>query len=231
MMLPSERSLRSQLELARQIPELADLKALLIYFDQVLAEGAEEQRLQLAGHLFLQVAELYAIRADILIAEWESGNRDPVVEGTFFSDIVRQSMELDLHELLEPEPPRKRRVAKAPDSAESEAVVITTDKTAVLEMLTQLEEQLEVEPSSFQDNPASIWRMSHEESVSEWVEAIAAWMQNHTDEPTVSLKALHQALGIPFIDLWLGLLLGEFELEQVGEFYSSTIWVKNQALT
>jgi hypothetical protein len=35
-----------------------------------------------------------------------------------------------------------------------------------------------------------------------------------------------QSLGMPRVEVWLGVLLGEFELEQGEEFYSDALWVK-----
>lgn len=42
----------------------------------------------------------------------------------------------------------------------------------------------------------------------------------------VSLRKLMKALGLSYGRLWLGLLLGGFELEQPGEFYSCNILVR-----
>jgi hypothetical protein len=40
------------------------------------------------------------------------------------------------------------------------------------------------------------------------------------------LLALHDSLQLPIVEIWLGLLLGNFKLEQKGTFYNSNeIWI------
>lgn len=55
------------------------------------------------------MAEVYAARSETWIEEWEQASRDPVVERDFFDDLVRQTMTVDLSELMESAPPRKHR--------------------------------------------------------------------------------------------------------------------------
>jgi hypothetical protein len=45
-----------------------------------------------------------------LITEWEETYRDPIVEPEFFADVVRQTMAVDLSDVLEPVRSRQRRV-------------------------------------------------------------------------------------------------------------------------
>jgi len=43
----------------------------------------------------------------------------------------------------------------------------------------------------------------------------------------MSWSELEAGLGMPWVELWLGLLLGGFQVEQRGEFYQrETIWVE-----
>jgi hypothetical protein len=43
----------------------------------------------------------------------------------------------------------------------------------------------------------------------------------------VNWSELEAGLGMPWVELWLGLLLGGFGIEQRGEFYQrETIWVE-----
>ena len=70
---------------------------------------------------------------------------------------------------------------------------------------------------------------AHDEDISTWKKAIAHQMQQSSGR-AVSLLQLHQALGIPLIEVWLGLLLGEQEQylwETSEEFYNETgeIWL------
>ncbi|MCC5654885.1 hypothetical protein LC609_35010 [Nostoc sp. XA013] len=51
-------------------------------------------------------------------------------------------------------------------------------------------------------------------------------MINVKDE--ISLVKLQRALEMPMVEVWLGLLLGGFTLEQRGDFYhNQNVWVKS----
>jgi hypothetical protein len=55
------------------------------------------------------------------------------------------------------------------------------------------------------------------EDVSSWIEAISLCIANNfSPMRLIDLKA---ALPLPIVETWLGLLLGNFKLEQRGEFY------------
>jgi hypothetical protein len=65
---------------------------------------------------------------------------------------------------------------------------------------------------------------AHAEDVSSWIEAIAQCIINNSSP--MRLLDLQMALKLTIVEIWLGLLLGDFKLEQRGEFYNSTeIWI------
>ena len=58
-----------------------------------------------------------------------------------------------------------------------------------------------------------------ERQFEETQQAISAFFGQH---PTaITLPELQQALGLPLVEVWLGLLLGGYKLEQRGEFYDT----------
>ncbi|MFY7832535.1 MAG: hypothetical protein ACOVVP_12425, partial [Pseudanabaena sp.] len=65
---------------------------------------------------------------------------------------------------------------------------------------------------------------AHAEDISAWVEVIAQCITDNSYP--IRLMDLQKAVQLPIIETWLGLLLGDFNLEQRGEFYdSSGIWI------
>jgi hypothetical protein len=65
---------------------------------------------------------------------------------------------------------------------------------------------------------------AHTENVSAWIEAISHCIANNSSP--IRLLDLQTALQLPIVEIWLGLLLGDFKLEQRGEFYNaSEIWI------
>jgi hypothetical protein len=113
---PLEPALWEALRVAQLMLERAILRELMPQVDRALAQLStgsaqmtDSERLQAAGELLLQVADLCAVRAEALMMGWEEMYRDPIVEPEFFADVVRQTMAVDLSDLMEPPLPRKRR--------------------------------------------------------------------------------------------------------------------------
>ncbi|OUC11726.1 MAG: hypothetical protein B0A82_26390 [Alkalinema sp. CACIAM 70d] len=228
------------LQRAKQMPEIADLRSLLADIDPVLTQFSQLQQLKLAGDLLLELAELYESRAQALMGEWEDAYRDPIVEDDFFADLVRQTMALDLTDLVEPPLPRSRKSKAKPTGT----IVTPVDKSTLLELLDEwqaqnLTPQLEgdfgqfsgsLEPHPTENphpeitNKEQALQLAHDENVSDWTQAISGCLQSQGTE--MRLLDLPLVLNLPWIEIWLGALLGNFRLEQRGEFYSPEVWVK-----
>lgn len=226
---PETEAWVSQLQAAQLMPEMANLPALLAQIDREIAPLDKAEQLQIAGEVVLQLAELCALRAERLMNQWEEAGRDPIVEQGFFSDLVRQTMAVDLTDLMEPAPPRQPRKPRTKPSAPAEgSIVQEMDKAVVLAMAEQWESQVNLDNLAGVEGVNGGWAIAHEESVSDWVRAIINWMQHH--QCRVNLETLAQALEISRVDLWLGLLFGSFELEPQGSFYGSDVWIKMPTL-
>lgn len=218
-----EIDLWNQLRRAQQMPETVGVAQILDAVEVAAARLPETKRLQFAGEALLQVAQICETRAELLMSEWEEASRDPVVEQGFFDDLVRQTMAVDLSELIEPTPARKPRTRRAKSNGTEEgSVAATVDKAAVLAMVEQLEAAAVEE-----ERKQQVLAIAHDENVSQWVEAIAQGLQA-TFPDRVSFTQLCERLGMPQVEVWLAVLLGEFELEQEGKFYDSPIWVRQR---
>lgn len=217
-----ELNLWEELRRAQQMPETVEVVQILDTMEATAAQLPEAARLQFAGEALLQIAELCAARATVLMTEWEEAYRDPVVQQGFFTDLVRQTMAVDLSDLMEPTPPRKPRTKRVKSTEIAEgSVVATVDKAVLLAMVDQLESEVALE----EERKQQVLQIAHDEEVSRWIEAIAQWLIAIPTHCT-SFAHLCQSLGMPRVEIWLGVLLGEFELEQGEEFYSNTFWVK-----
>jgi len=195
--------------------ELEDFQNLLDAVERVVSHLPESQQLRVAGDALLRIAELCESRAELLTTEWEEAYRDPIVGQGFFAEMVRQTMAVDLSDLMEPLPVRKPRTKP---EKQSEVIVAMVEKEAVLAMVEQIEEEAEAQMQA-------VLRVAHSEDVSGWTGAIARWLERQPGE--VSWGELESGLGMPWVEVWLGLLLGGFRVEQRGEFYQrETIWVE-----
>jgi len=216
-----ELELWDQLQRAQQIPEAISVAEMLDAVEATAAQLPEAERLRFAGDALLKVAELCAARSGVLMTQWEESSRDPIVERGFFADVVRQTMAVDLSDLMEPAPPRQRRT-KSTGKLEG-SIVAPVDKAAVLAMV----DQLEAEATAEMEQKQEVLLIPHQEDVTRWIQVIDRWLQAAPDH-TASYADLCHCLEMPWVEVWLGILLGGFELEQRGELYQSPIWVKFQ---
>ena len=127
---------------------------------------------------------------------------EPFYDGSLFDDLVLGRMEWDLGELvetIEADYPTERQAAPA---------IAPVSKNAALE-LADLQAALET---------------AHDENISEWGSAISIQMDKL--KRSVPLVELQQSVEMPLVQVWLGLLLNGFEVEQRGEFYDvEQVWV------
>jgi hypothetical protein len=212
-----EFDLWDQLHQAQQIPEAIDLVQMLDAVEAAAAQLPEAQRLRFAGDALLQMAELCAARSGVLMTQWEESSRDPIVEQGFFADMVWQTMAVDLSDLMEPAPIRKRRT-KSLDVPQG-SIAAPVEKAAVLAMV----DQLEAEDKELQQQ--NVLAIAHSEDMAQWVAVIDHWLQAMPIEQ-IHFIDLCQGLGLTRVEVWLGLLFGKFELQQLGEFYGDAVWIK-----
>ncbi len=131
--------------------------------------------------------------------------------------MVRQTMAVDLSDLLEPARSRQQRT-KATGKPEG-SIAAPVDKAAVLAMVDQLA------AGDQETRKQMILAIAHSENMICWTAAIVQCLQAAPD-CLVSIAQLSQSLQMPWVEVWLGVLSGGFQLEQRGEFYSSPVWVK-----
>lgn len=218
-----ELPLWETLRTAQMVPEQVDFEGLLAAVEEAISQVPESEQLRLAGEAFLRMAEVYAVRSEAWIEAWEQASRDPVVERGFFDDLVRQTMAVDLSELMEPAPPRKQRPKR--ETRQEGSIVAEVEKAAVLAMVDQMEAEAVRKEEVLAHPEGSALLCAHDENISAWIEAINQWFQAATVDQ-VQFVQLCQDLGMPQIEVWLGVLLGEFSLQSQGEFYSISLWVR-----
>lgn len=220
----------SQLQRSRLAPESIDLEAILDQAEQEIAQLPEAMQMQAAGEAILQLAQLQLLRAEVLIDNWENAYRDPHVKSDFFDDIVRQTMAVDLSDLITPALPRKRR-AKTNLKAQG-SVIGMVDKSAVLAMVEQLEAENSISelPLSDEQQKQLALDFAHDEDIFAWCQAIASWIGQQGGEK-ISLLQIQQALSMSLVEVWLGLLHSPtpYQWENTGEFYRDArdFWIGN----
>lgn len=198
--------LELNLQQALADPPTADLRQLWQALEEVLQPLPEQQQLQIAGEAIAQIVEVVCGRAQQILDGLEHSqqplNEEPQIEPClsreFLEPFIRQSVSLNLEALVAP--PTRRQREKGIQSLVGEC-----NKEAILLMLD--EEQAKQQALA----------VAHAEAVENWSTQLREFFMQ-APEPTL-LNELVQHLQLDWVEVWLGLLLGGFRLEQQGEFY------------
>ena len=212
-----ELDLWDVLSTARQTPEDANLPMVFKLLDLTLFDLDTRSQLRIAGEAVCQITNLFCDRSSFLFEELHSRavKGEPIMADDAFDRYVRQSMVVDFDQFIEPLQSLPR---KAPEYAKNgNSIVGAIDKEVLIQALEQ-ESLLSLE--EFEQAIST----AHTENVSAWIEAIAHRIARNFFP--MRLIDLQSTLPLPIVEIWLGLLLGDFKLEQRGRFYdSSEIWI------
>lgn len=198
-----------------QHPQDANLPVLWQQLDQVLERLPQDLVLAIAGDAIVQLVEICAARAELLLGDWQYQYdppaidlEEPVLTDDLLAGFLRHTMSLNLEELLEEDEPQQRnRQAQAEDS-----VVGEVEKTVVLEMLDQMELK------------QTALTVAYEESISEWSTVVRQWIE--TQPQPIDLETILLNVGLSPVRVWLGLLLAtpgycwEHHWESAEAFYA-----------
>ena len=213
-----ELDLWDVLSTARQTPEDANLPMVFELLDLTLVDLDTQSQLRVAGEAVCQIADLFCNRSNFLFEELHARavKGEPIMADDDFDRYVRQSMVVDFDQFIEQLQSLPR---KSPEQAKSiNSVVAEIDKEVLIQSLEQ--ESL----LSFEEEFERVISTAHAEDVSVWIDVIAYSLKLNASP--MRLLALHDSLQLPIVEIWLGLLLGNFKLEQKGTFYNSNeIWI------
>ncbi|MFM7603433.1 MAG: hypothetical protein ACKO7R_19890 [Pseudanabaena sp.] len=213
-----ELDLRDVISTARQTPEDANLPMVFQLLDLTLVDLDTRSQLRIAGEAVCQIVDLFCDRSIFLFEELHSRaeNGEPIMADDAFDRYVRQSMVVDFDKFIEPLQSLPRKASEHAKNGNS--IVCEIDKDVLIQALEQ--ECL----LSFEEKFERAISTSHAEDVSAWVEAISQCIANNS--PPICLLDLQATLPLAIVEIWLGLLLGDFKLEQRGSFYDSNkIWI------
>ena len=99
-----ELDLWGDLKTALTEPESADMQLLWRSLEQAIAYQDSNQQLLVAGDAITQIVEVYVKRAKSILDSLEvndDSSEGPVLDEDFLSGLMRQSMSLDLSDLME----------------------------------------------------------------------------------------------------------------------------------
>jgi hypothetical protein len=211
----------------KEAPELVELPVVWQALDGALDGLGVVAQLQTAGRAIAQVADIFQVQAGLVFEELEAtaAKDGPKMMADAFDRYVRQSMAIDLEQYVEePESfPRQVRWSTTDRRSSVEAADFysaedSAEKTVLLEVL---HEEMVRSDAVIQEEALSV---AHGEDIGAWVEMIRVVLSERPEG--VMLEQLCGMVGLQFIELWLGLLLGGYGLRREAiadeeQFYSA----------
>lgn len=207
-----------------------DTKAVWRSLEQSLNHLDTPQQIQLAGRAIEHLVELFVASSEQVFEELDATLTQDGPQMTIeqFLPYVRQGMEIDFSQFvggfdrIEERGPYAPRMVRAEDLDDNHTIVAAVDPVTLadaVEGLESVKEEIDLE--------AAI-ELAHIEDVEAWARAISTYFEMAEAE-TVALQTLRQSIALPWIEVWLGLLLGGYQLERHGtDFYGGEIWVRNR---
>lgn len=234
-----ELNLWEVLSEAALAPEDADLEQLWAKLESTVAPLELQDKLRVAAEAIAKMARLVSDRSLLTMEELQALGSDegPIMPSDAFDRYVRQTMQVDFEQFIEPLPslPRKmpdRQPDRFPDDGRS--VVAVLDKETLLQALPESEIDSQLDNDAMKQKLLDI---AHAEDVEVWVRAIANCFGNTKAECLTLAHLVREVQELvasenerkdssPIVKTWLALLLGEFQLEQRLGFYDfEGIWV------
>ena len=210
-----ELDLWGDLKTALKEPEAADMELLWHSLEDAIALQDSNEQLLVAGDAISQIVEVFVLRAKSILDSLEAtdNTEEPILGEDFLSGLMRQSMSIDLSDLMEEF--AFDRVESSPGNG---SVVSVIDR----------KEARKIARSARAAMRKALKELAEKENIPKWQNAIALWIEQHQGEK-VSLLQLQQALGMPLVEVWLGLLHSPtpYQWDGTGEFYRTArdIWL------
>jgi hypothetical protein len=220
-----ELDLWTALKNASADPIAAEFYLVWKALDGLLPGLSVTEQLETASQAIVQVTDIFQVQAGLIFEGLDAtATMDgPTMAADAFDRYVRQSMEIDFEDYLEAIEPLERlpRPVRSPED-EFYSQVKSIDKTTLLETL---HEEIALTDAEVE---ASAMSVAHGEDISEWIETIRDQL-SQLDRP-IEFQQLLTQVSLELVELWLGLLLGGYELcrsTESKDFYSFTgLWVK-----
>lgn len=210
-----ELDLGDAFEDAADMPEEANILELWQQFEVVMAELPWQEQLRMGGEVLAQLAEICEAKSEVLWEDWQDANNidGPVVDSDWLRGLTRQTQEIDFSELVQRS---ERFTQELEEICDDDSIVGEVDKQIVLDLLDK---------STLAEQKANALAVSHAEDVSAWVQALAQ-MKGQEARKLVDLQT---QLKMPLVEVWIAALLGQFTLEQRGDFYETqSVWVSGE---
>jgi hypothetical protein len=205
-----ELQLWQSLQTAQAVPESADLDVLWGEMEKVIQGRELKAQLEVSAEAILQMAGVLERRLQVLdeAVAMRSG-ADPVMAADAFDRFVRQSMDVDFEQFIEP---LERKEHDYPEVRELVSVVEEVSKEELLGLL---------EPESTLE-PLPMLELEHDEDVAAWAAIVRGWMLS-VGVDGVSISEIVDGTKLSSVKVWLAGLLDLYldrKSKEEKDFYS-----------
>jgi hypothetical protein len=216
-------------------PAAAELSTIWQALDGALLDLPIVAQLEMSSRAIAEVTDIFEVQAGLIfeLLDATATMDGPTMASDAFDRYVRQSMEIDFDDYIEkPESLERspRSNTSKPQNDEFYSQVQSVDKTTLIESLHQ-----EIILSDTLSDAAvreSVMAVAHGEDVSEWLAIIRSYLL--MEDKAIEFQYLLTQLDLQWVEIWLGLLLGGYELGRISksfqipeDFYAvSGLWVK-----
>jgi len=209
--------------------ETIDINSAWRSLDSSIAQLETPKQIQVVGRAIEHLVELFVASSQQVFEELDAtlAQDGPQMTIEQFLPFVRQGMEIDFSQFVggfdrdSERGPYAPRMVGLEQLEDDRTIVASVDPTTLADAVEGLE------AGAALDLEATL-KLAHVEDVEAWAKAISAYFETAEVE-IVALQTLRQAIQLPWIELWLGLLLGGYRLQRQGtDFYGGDIWVQNR---
>ena len=219
-------------QVVAQLPELVTVQEGIVILDAALEDLSQmplSVQLSIAAQAIDQLAGLYQRKAEELLFGWEN---QAAIGATLSSDwsagLVRQPVAFDLSAVVEPVaaklPRRSKRDSVIDPEASIAAPIPKENAIAFVDAIAQGDLDLQSQLAAFAgDESPALWQASIDRSFASF-----------RDPVSLTFSQLRQQTELAPVELWLGLLLGSYQLSQIPQplsaiapiaFYTNEVWV------
>lgn len=211
--------------------ETSEVEAVWRSIDQAIYELDTPKQIQLVGRAIEHLVELFVASSEQVFEELDATltHDGPQMTIDQFLPYVRQGMEIDFSQFVcgfERDSERGQYASRMPQSQEldeEQTIVAVVDAVTLADAVEGLESAVQEEIDL-----KKALELAHVEDVEGWTRTISVYFE-HAQVQSVSLQVLQRSVDLPWIEVWLGLLLGGYRLERRGnDFYAGEIWVRDR---
>ena len=207
-----ELSLWTILRSATEDPTTAELSTIWQALDGALLDLPIVAQLEMSSRAIAQMVDIFQVQAGLIfeLLDVTATMDGPTMASDAFDRYVRQSMEIDFDDYIEPIESSERKI-RDPRPLENEfySHVQSVDKTVLIESLHEEIVAL--------DSVEVVMSVAHEEDVLEWIVLIRSQLLQVNG--AIEFHLLLAQIKLQWVELWLGLLLGGYRLSRKSELF------------